>query len=106
MNSHHGLVGRYEALWIRISREKLLGEGSRAVVEGLVNGFFEGIAREEEAWLEAYDLEWKKPRAVLIKERALQIAQKPEGGKILKKHLSWLRENFEGLMKTGREIKH
>ncbi len=106
VNSYGGLVGRYQALWIKISREKLLGEKHRQIVGQLVDRFFDSVSEEQGEWLESLDLRWKKPRAVLVKERALQIAKREEGNEILKEYSDWLEGEFEGLIRSGKETRH
>lgn len=105
INSHMELVEKYAALWIKISRERLLKDGYPEVVNQLVNCFFDVLPVEQQDWLEGYELRWKKPRAVLIRERALQLAQREEGKEILERYADWLEKEFEGILGRGKETK-
>jgi len=106
MNSHFELVEKYLALWLKIANEKLLGKGQGELIGQLVNRFFDGLPEQQKGWLEGEDSRWgRKPRAVLVKERALQLAQRGEGEEILKRHADWLEEKFEGIFSSGKETK-
>lgn len=65
-----------EILWFLLRQELNLG---RDLQEKVINGFFDNLSEETEEWLLADDPKLKKPRAVLIKERAIQLAQRKDG---------------------------
>ena len=86
MNSHKGVVFELMMLWLEIAREGLLGEEHREITRKIVDNFFSQLPSEEVDWLEGKDPRWGKFRAVLAKERALQMAQ--QGGELLKDFLN------------------
>lgn len=67
-------VQKLGKLWINIYREKLHKHDKEKMAE-LVNEFFDNLPEEQREWLEEEDKMHKKPRSVLVKERAIQYVQ-------------------------------
>lgn len=71
-NNHSGVVNELLTLWFNVRRARLPRE-EEAV---RVNRFFDDLDEEEKEWLEGENHVWRKPRAVLVKQRALQLVQR------------------------------
>jgi len=81
INSHQEIVFELTVLWIEIARNKLLGDEHRETARKIVDNFFAKLSPGVAEWLEGEDPRWKKFRAVLVKEKALQLVH--QGGETL-----------------------
>lgn len=69
------LVTNLEILWIIIRQQPQKGIDLQAK---LIERFFESIEDRQVSWLESYDRRWGKTRAILVKERAIQLCQRED----------------------------
>lgn len=74
---HDGMQEPVEALdklWRMIFREKI-NKNDRELMQEIVNEFFSNLPKDQKFWLEGYDPKLRKPRSILVKERAMQVVQ-------------------------------
>jgi len=81
VDSYQNVVLYLEVLWL--SLRGLPKDDWIAIQGDVVGSFFELLTEKQREWLEGDDPFWKKPRAVLVKERAIQLHQRGEGQEIL-----------------------
>jgi len=67
------VVNDLGGLWLGIFKKKTNLDRERTAE--LINDFYEGLGNEIRQWLEGEDPRYGKSRGILIKERAMQIAQ-------------------------------
>ena len=72
-NGTQQIVEQALGLWQEIFKNKI--NLDREKTANLVNEFYEGLDEESCRWLEESDPQYGRPRGVMIKERAMQMAQ-------------------------------
>jgi len=72
-NGTREAVGNLLSLWRHIYKEKIFRD--REKTASMINNFYEGLDNKVCQWLERNDPRHRKPRGVLVKERAMQLAQ-------------------------------
>lgn len=96
--SADGLVRKLEVLWMVIWRKPK--EEREKVQNELINRFFRTLDERQMKWLEGDDPKHKTPRAILVKERAIQLCQKgdtalldmKENRELVQDYLRWIQE--------------
>ena len=103
-NSYKNVVLGLEVLWISLRR---LPKNEWTVIQGdVVNGFFELLTEGQREWLEEDDPRWNKPRAILVKERAIRLQQRGEGQTILgqsQRENKEIVDTIQALIKSARD---
>jgi len=72
-NGTRGAVGNLLSLWQYIYKKKIFRD--REKTASIVNNFYGGLDDKVCQWLERDDPRYRKPRGILVKERAIQLAQ-------------------------------
>lgn len=72
-NRTREVVEQALGLWKKIFKNKINLDRERTTA--MVNEFYESLGEEERQWLEGDDPQYRRPRGVIIKERAMQTAQ-------------------------------
>ena len=90
-----------EGLWLVIRRDKL----SSLVTKTVINHFYDNLGDDKSGnsksdWMEADDPRWRKPRGVLVKERAIQFVQKKQADQ----RLGELEEQYPGIVEDIKTV--
>ena len=72
-NGAREVVNNLRDLWLNIFMKKTNLDREKTAV--IVNDFYEGLDIGTRQWLEDDDPRYRKSRGILVKERAMQIAQ-------------------------------
>jgi len=72
-NGTKEVVEQTLALWEGIFKNKI--NFDREKMGELVDGYYEGLSEEKRRWLEGDDPQYRRPRGIMIKERAMQMVQ-------------------------------
>jgi len=72
-NGTREVVDNLGSLWRDIFKKKI--NLDRKKTAELIDGFYEGLDNDTLQWLEEDDPQYRKPRGILVKESAMQIAQ-------------------------------
>jgi len=72
-NGTRDVVDKLLDLWRNIYKKGIFRDQEKTA--SMINDFYEKLDDKACQWLEGEDLQYWKPRGVLIKERAIQLAQ-------------------------------